>query len=736
MNDNTLFSKRDHHFLCTKKAPNIEKLEMEECIKKDLENNCHDAYILRLDIDNLRGINATCGNSHGDSLIDYTYRCIANVLDKQQKVYCLSGGEFIIISPNKNSCSSKELYKKIQQEITELMIQNDYLFSFSISGGVVMLDNATIDVEELLKRSEFTLESAKKKGHNQYYCFNQKEYDEKLNHHHLILRLQKAVNNDFDGFAVHFQPIANREGKIKAAEALLRFKTDEVTIHPSLLITLLEETGLIIPVGRWTLKKALEFCKQVRMVDKDFVVSVNMSYIEATDYTRLDYILTTLKACGVPARNLGIELTESGLLETDKNIQRLWQGLKKAGVYISLDDFGTGFSNFQYIENIKPNLLKVDYRITQKAMLCERHFMILEAISSVVKHLDLKLCIEGIENEAIFEKMKQLDATLYQGYHFSKPCPSDEFINKFFTMKERGRKAMSHKQLTKELTVTELRNTITALKQIFDIVRVVDATLMTQYELSDNDELIPGEYQCYAVWEKDHRCENCISAKSLATKKTTSKFEFIHRDVYFVMSHFILYKGEEYVIELVKEIHDDVLFDAYGKEGFVEIMNQFNDKIYKDELTGAYNRRYFNEQHLKIARDAAVVMIDIDQFKSLNDTYGHKAGDLALQALASCIQSNIRGTDRLIRMGGDEFILILENIPIHILEEKLMHIKEEVSYIQFEEYPMLHMTISIGAVATSSNVRDSLVLADKMLYLAKEERNMVKIYEKYQNDKN
>ncbi|MGY3724899.1 putative two-component system response regulator [Granulicatella balaenopterae] len=293
---------------------------------------------------------------------------------------------------------------------------------------------------------------------------------------------------------------------------------------------------------------------------------------------------------------------------------------------------------------------------------------------------------------------------------------------------------MSQEQLTHELTFEELKNTITSLRRIFDIVRVVDASLTIQYELNEEGQLVPDEYRCYAVWEKDHRCENCISAKSLATKRTTSKFEFIHRDVFFVMSQYIKYRGEEYVIELVKEIHDDVLFDAYGKDGFVDLMNQFNDKIYKDELTGAYNRRYFNEQHLKIARDAAVVMIDIDKFKTLNDTFGHTAGDMALQALVSCIQSNIRGTDRLIRMGGDEFVLVLENIPIHILEEKLTQIKEDASYIRFEEYPELKMTISLGAVATPGDIRESLVLADDMLYIAKEQRDTVKIYEKHQKE--
>ncbi|MGY3724900.1 diguanylate cyclase (GGDEF) domain-containing protein [Granulicatella balaenopterae] len=417
-----------------RKEKGIEKLEIEKYIKKDLETIEYDGYLLRLDIDNLRGINAARGNSHGDVLIEYTHQCISHVLDPQQKVYCLSGGEFIIISPKDNMCSAETLYKKIQQEITNLIIKHEYCFSFSVCGGIFYVDGTEITFDEILKCSEFTLETAKKKGPNEYYSFCIKDYYERVSNHHLKLMLQKAVNDDFDGFIVNFQPIANHEGQIRAAEALLRFQKDDVTINPGLLIDLLEETGLIILVGRWTLKKALEFCNHVRIFDPKFVISVNMSYIEASDYTRLDYILETLEEFEVPAGNLSIELTESGLLETDKNIQHLWQGLKKAGVFISLDDFGTGFSNFHYIEDIKPDLLKVDYIITQQAMQSERHFKILEAINSVVQHLDLKLCVEGIEDREVFDKMKKLGASFYQGYHFSKPCTSDEFINKFFAI--------------------------------------------------------------------------------------------------------------------------------------------------------------------------------------------------------------------------------------------------------------------------------------------------------------
>lgn len=411
----------------------INKLEKAIKINEKIEKMNSGGYILRLDIDNLRGINATKGNTHGDEVIAKAYACIQSVISGHQNLYWLSGGDFLVISTSNNSeKEAQELYNRIQKAVMEMIIKNKYEFYFSLCCGIVLVEaNSDISYSEIAKRSEFALASAKDKGINVCSVFYKNHYKESIMNHNLKIALQKAVNEEFEGFKVLFQPIVNIDGKVTGAESLIRFIKDGTCISPSTVIPLLEETGLIVPVGNWMLKNALAFCKKASLIKDDFIVSINMSYMEARDYNKLSMILHALEAYEVNPKNLAIELTESGFLESSKSIKRLWEGLSEVGVKVCLDDFGTGFSNFHYIEELDPDLLKVDNTIVRDAMDNAKNFKILEAIGQLTKFLDLTLCVEGIENEEYFSKMKGLNAEFYQGYYFGKPCEGNEFLKKF-----------------------------------------------------------------------------------------------------------------------------------------------------------------------------------------------------------------------------------------------------------------------------------------------------------------
>lgn len=274
----------------------------------------------------------------------------------------------------------------------------------------------------------------------------------------------------------------------------------------------------------------------------------------------------------------------------------------------------------------------------------------------------------------------------------------------------------------------ELLNMLDTFSKVFDIVRVVDSRSNYEFTVGEDGELLKNEYKCYAVWNKGERCSNCISAKCLVSKETITKFEFVNNEVFFVMSKYLVYKNEEYTMEMVRKIDDDVLFSAYGKNEFIKMMNRFNDKIYRDDLTGAFNRRYFNEQSLNMGVNDAVAMIDLDHFKYLNDTFGHLAGDEALKKFSKFVLNSIRTSDRFIRLGGDEFVLILANINLENLSKKLELIREGVCNLRLEDYPDARLTASIGAVCYDREIENLLEVADNMLYVAKKKRNNVQIY--------
>lgn len=284
-------------------------------------------------------------------------------------------------------------------------------------------------------------------------------------------------------------------------------------------------------------------------------------------------------------------------------------------------------------------------------------------------------------------------------------------------------RATSDTYMTKE----ELRTFIGQIETIFDIVRLVDASMNVQYSFDGDGTMIAEPYRCYAVWNKSRRCENCISAKALSAKAKMTKFEFVGEDIYLVKSMYVEVDNEPYILEMVTKISDETLFGAYGKNEFVKSISEYNRKLYIDPLTDAYNRRYYEEQLQGLRNVSAAAMLDVDHFKSINDSFGHQAGDLMLRTIVKKIISNIRGTDVVVRYGGDEFLIVFWNISKDAFAAVLERIRKTVHETILPDYPSVCLSVSIGGVYCQGQTADVVREADAMLYQAKETRNCVRL---------
>lgn len=272
------------------------------------------------------------------------------------------------------------------------------------------------------------------------------------------------------------------------------------------------------------------------------------------------------------------------------------------------------------------------------------------------------------------------------------------------------------------ITKSEIKKTITDLEKFFDIVRVVDADL-TKEILIEDECMTKCEYNCYAVWHKDNRCENCSSAKSLEMKKNITKFEFLDDKVFFIMSAYVNIEGEECTLELVKELDDNTLLSGYGKNQIVEKIQNFNDKLYIDPLTNVYNRRFYSEQVKQLKYVNVVAVVDVDKFKDVNDNFGHGVGDKVLAGVAKVLNDRLKTTDCVVRIGGDEFLLLFQNMDKDVISTRLTQIQKAVEEISVtKEYPGLNVSISIGAVF-GEYALDNIEVADEALYEAKVNRN-------------
>ncbi|PWJ50989.1 GGDEF domain-containing protein [Faecalicatena contorta] len=275
------------------------------------------------------------------------------------------------------------------------------------------------------------------------------------------------------------------------------------------------------------------------------------------------------------------------------------------------------------------------------------------------------------------------------------------------------------------MTKEELVILMGELERVFSTVRLVDASLNIEYTLNDAGMLREEPYKCYAVWGKNDRCENCISAKGLTTKSKMTKFEFIDHDIYYLVSMYVEIEDEPYMLEMISQVTDETLFGAYGKNEFVTSITEYNRKMYTDVLTGAYNRRYYEEQLEALCQWYAMAMVDVDDFKQINDIHGHEAGDLALRAIADAMSSCVEGRDAVVRYGGDEFLIVFRDISQEGFEEKLETIRKKVNDIVLESFPDIRLSVSIGGKYNPSKSKNVIREADAMLYKAKIDKNCV-----------
>ena len=262
-------------------------------------------------------------------------------------------------------------------------------------------------------------------------------------------------------------------------------------------------------------------------------------------------------------------------------------------------------------------------------------------------------------------------------------------------------------------------------RRIFDIARLVAPTICVELTKTDEGYTLKKSEHCYAVWKKKRRCENCISQEVLRTHKPQTKIETRESDIYYVLASFIEVDGRPYSLELVKRIKSD---DMFERENVLNQLLVRNRQVYMDSVTKVYNRRYYDERLKNLEGRFSFAMIDMDNFKRINDRFGHQAGGAALYRAAQAIKSQIRSDDELVRYGGDEFFLLFRDLPQQILEKKLQSIRAALDEIVIEEYPELHISASIGGAFAAGRISRTIHRADLAMYQAKLKKDCVAIY--------
>ncbi|WP_349590288.1 bifunctional diguanylate cyclase/phosphodiesterase [Vogesella oryzagri] len=395
----------------------------------------NEGALLFIDLDNFKTLNDTLGHDMGDLLLQDVAQRLNHCVREDDTVARLGGDEFVVLLPNlsKNCDEAAKLALRLGERIRLALnapydlAGHDYHSTPSI--GIAMFADGQHNGDELMKRADLALYSAKAAGRNAVHFFEpqmQKTLSERAS---LEAALRQAVAGG--QLRLMYQPQVDQAGNIHGAEVLLRW------LHPSLgllspdrFIALAEETGLIIPIGQWVLEQACFqlqlFSQQPAMADLSLSVNISIKQLRHPDFT--SQVQTILAATSAPPQRLIMELTESGLVDDIEASRSKMAPLRQSGVRFALDDFGTGYSSLAYLKKLPLDQLKVDQSFVRNVMHDQHDAAIVRTVIVLARALNLNLLAEGVETAEQLAFLQQQGCRNYQGYLFAQPLPLPDLI--------------------------------------------------------------------------------------------------------------------------------------------------------------------------------------------------------------------------------------------------------------------------------------------------------------------
>lgn len=386
--------------------------------------------IFFIDLDNFKNINDTLGHDYGDLLLkDVSDRMLSCVTSDD--ILARNGGdEFLILKNRFDTVDDLENFaSQLVNVVHHPFILNDETAVVSMSVGIAVFPNNGLTVSELIKNADIAMYNAKNSGKNSYRFFDSYMEDDVNRKNDLADILSHVI--DKNEIYLQYQPQVNVEsGQVTGYEALMRIESELVGfISPAEFIPIAEETGIINILGEWALIEACNF-NQV-LIKSGFGplrVSVNVSTTQLKDDHLIDIIKSIPEKTGMDLKHLEIEITESVLMNSFEHNLKLINQMKELGCSIALDDFGTGYSSFNYLTQIPIDTLKIDKSFIDGICSNEKDRCIADSIIDLAHKMDISVVAEGVEDNEQLQILQNQFCDTLQGYLFSKPLNSTDFI--------------------------------------------------------------------------------------------------------------------------------------------------------------------------------------------------------------------------------------------------------------------------------------------------------------------
>jgi diguanylate cyclase (GGDEF)-like protein/PAS domain S-box-containing protein len=409
------------------KLPNrallVERLGLALARKPSLE---HGPAVLFIDLDGFKRINDGLSHDAGDRLLVAVAGRLRACIRDGDTVSRFGGDEFVVLGDAlAGEAEATAVAERCLEALREAFVLDGREVFVGASIGVALAGAEPMLPEELLRRADTAMYAAKAQGKNRYALFDQYMEARPLERLQLEADLRRAVERH--ELRLHYQPIVElNTGAIGGFEALLRWQQpDGMLVPPAQFIPLAEETGLIVPIGRWVLEQACRQARvwQARQSDTPaLVMSVNLSGRQFREPALVDDVAAALRATGLPPECLVLEITESVALEADTTTTRTLQALKHLGVQLAIDDFGTGYSSQSYLKRFPVDTLKIDRSFVDGLGRDAQDSAIVRSVIAIANSLQLSVTAEGIETVEQLDELRALGCHRGQGYLFGRPA--------------------------------------------------------------------------------------------------------------------------------------------------------------------------------------------------------------------------------------------------------------------------------------------------------------------------
>jgi diguanylate cyclase (GGDEF)-like protein len=385
--------------------------------------------VLCLDLDHFKSVNDTLGHPIGDELLKVVAERLRRCTREPDTIARLGGDEFaIIMTGMERPTDAVSLAKRIRESITKPYHIDGHQILADISIGVSLAPMDASEPDQLLKNADMALYGAKGDGRGTYRFF-EPEMDAKMKtRRELEMDLRNAlVNAEFE---LYYQPLVNlKTNEISAFEALVRWNhPTRGLISPAEFIPVAEETGLIIQLGEWVLRRA---CAETAMWPGHIKVAVNLSPSQLKSRNLTQLVVSALAESGMPANRLQLEITETVLMHNTFNTLATLHALRKLGVQIAMDDFGTGYSSLSYLRSFPFDKIKIDRSFIQDLSNGAEPLAIVHAVAGLAKSLNMISTAEGVETQQQLDQLQAVGCTEMQGYLFSHARPAADIVRLF-----------------------------------------------------------------------------------------------------------------------------------------------------------------------------------------------------------------------------------------------------------------------------------------------------------------